>query len=132
MEKYNQYKNAYWLGLGAIHGIEGFGDEYDLPNKEAYNETCAAIANVFFNYKMFLRYGDAKYFDVAEVALFNNSLAGVNLSGDRFFYVNPLESDGHHLFNHGNAGRALWFDCLLSIKYRKINTTNFWIYVCQN
>ena len=98
-------------GLGAIHGIEGFGDEYDLPNKEAYNETCAAIANVFFNYKMFLRYGDAKYFDVAEVALFNNSLAGVNLSGDRFFYVNPLESDGHHLFNHGNAGRAPWFDC---------------------
>lgn len=98
-------------GLGAIHGIEGFGDPYDLPNKEAYNETCAAIANVFFNYRMFLRHRDAAYFDVAEVALFNNALAGVNLAGDRFFYVNPLEADGNLLFNHGNAGRAPWFDC---------------------
>ena len=98
-------------GLGAIHGIEGFGDPYDLPNKEAYNETCAAIGNVFFNYRMFLRHRDAAYFDVAEVALFNNALAGVNLAGDRFFYVNPLEADGNLLFNHGNAGRAPWFDC---------------------
>ena len=54
----------------------------------------------FLIIKCFL-YGDAKYFDVAEVKLLNNSLAGVNLSGDRFFYVNPLESDGHHLFNLG-------------------------------
>ena len=98
-------------GLGAIHGIEGFGDDYDLPNKEAYNETCAAIANVFFNYRMFLLHRDATYFDVAEVALLNNSLAGVNIEGDKFFYVNPLESDGQRLFNHGNAGRSPWFDC---------------------
>ncbi|MCH2176818.1 MAG: glycoside hydrolase family 127 protein [Lentisphaeria bacterium] len=98
-------------GLGAIHGIEGFGDDFDLPNKEAYNETCAAIANVFFNYRMFLLHRDATYFDVAEVALLNNSLAGVNIEGDRFFYVNPLEADGQRLFNHGNAGRSPWFDC---------------------
>ncbi|MCH2209604.1 MAG: glycoside hydrolase family 127 protein, partial [Lentisphaerales bacterium] len=98
-------------GLGAIHGIEGFGDDFDLPNKEAYNETCAAIANVFFNYRMFLLHRDATYFDVAEVALLNNSLAGVNMEGDKFFYVNPLESDGQRLFNHGNAGRSHWFDC---------------------
>ncbi len=98
-------------GLGAIHGIEGFGREYDLPNKDAYNETCAAIANVFFNHRMFLHHRDAKYFDVAEVALLNNALAGVNMEGDRFFYVNPLEADGIRLFNHGNAGRAPWFDC---------------------
>ncbi|HBO87507.1 MAG TPA: hypothetical protein DD620_01980 [Verrucomicrobia bacterium] len=98
-------------GLGAIHGIEGFGKPYDLPNKNAYNETCAAIANVLFNYRMFLRHKDAKYFDVAEIALLNNALAGVNLAGDRFFYVNPLEADGIKLFNHGNAGRAPWFDC---------------------
>jgi len=98
-------------GLGAIHGIEGFGPEYDLPNKDAYNETCAAIANVFFNHRLFLHHRDAKFFDVAEVALLNNSLAGVNLAGDRFFYVNPLEADGIRLFNHGNAGRAPWFDC---------------------
>ena len=98
-------------GLGAIHGIEGFGDDYDLPNLEAYNETCAAIGNVFFNHRMTLLHKDAKYFDVAEVSLFNNSLAGVNLEGNKFFYVNPLEADGHQLFNHGTAGRSPWFDC---------------------
>lgn len=98
-------------GLGAIHGIEGFGDEYDLPNMDAYNETCAAIANVFFNHRMCLLKQDAKYMDVAEVSLFNNSLAGMNHDGNRFFYVNPLEADGYGLFNHGSAGRTPWFDC---------------------
>ena len=98
-------------GLGAIHGIEGFGEDYDLPNLDAYNETCAAIANVFFNHRMTLLHKDAKYFDVAEVSLFNNSLAGVNVEGNKFFYVNPLEADGHQLFNHGSAGRSPWFDC---------------------
>lgn len=98
-------------GMGAVHGIEGFGPEYELPNAEAYNETCAAVANVFFNHRMVLMHQDAKYFDVAEVALLNNSLAGVNLDGNRFFYVNPLESDGEMEFNHGSAGRSLWFDC---------------------
>ena len=72
-------------GLGAVHGIEGFGPEYVLPNEEAYNETCAAVGNVLFNYRMFLAEKDAKYIDVAEVALYNNVLAGVNLDGNRFF-----------------------------------------------
>ena len=98
-------------GLGAIHGIEGFGENYDLPNLEAYNETCAAIANVFFNHRMTLLHKDAKYFDVAEISLLNNSLAGVNVEGNKFFYVNPLEANGHQLFNHGSAGRSPWFDC---------------------
>ena len=98
-------------GLGAVHGIEGFGPEYVLPNKDAYNETCAAVANVFFNFRMFLLHQDAKYFDVAEVALLNNALAGVSMSGDRFFYVNPLEADGAKRFNHGSAGRSAWFGC---------------------
>ncbi len=97
-------------GLGAVHGIEGFGAEYELPNKEAYNETCAAVGNVLFNHRLFLQHGDARYMDVAEVALFNNSLAGMNLNGNRFFYVNPLESDGLTPFNQGQAGRAPWFD----------------------
>jgi DUF1680 family protein len=95
-------------GLGAIHGIEGFGPEYELPNKNAYNETCAAVGNVFFNYRMFLAEEDAKFLDVAEVALYNNALAGVNIEGNKFFYVNPLESDGG-VFNHGHAGRSPWF-----------------------
>ena len=96
-------------GLGAVHGIEGFGVEYELPNKEAYNETCAAVGNVLFNYKMFLMTGDAKFIDVAEVALYNNVLAGVNLEGNKFFYVNPLESDGVTKFNMGLSGRSEWF-----------------------
>ena len=98
-------------GLGAVHGIEGFGPEYVLPNKDAYNETCAAVANVFFNFRMFLLHQDARYFDVAEVALLNNALAGVSVSGNRFFYVNPLEADGKTKFNHGSTGRSPWFGC---------------------
>ncbi len=96
-------------GLGAVSGIEGFGPDYVLPNKETYNETCSAVGNVMFNYRMFLMSRDAKYVDVAEVALYNNVLAGTNLEGNRFFYVNPLESDGRKTFNHGHAGRAPWF-----------------------
>lgn len=96
-------------GLGAVHGIEGFGQEYELPNKDAYNETCAAVGNVLFNYRMFLMTKDAKYADVAEVALLNNALAGVNLEGNKFFYVNPLEADGVTKFNHGLPGRSSWF-----------------------
>ena len=98
-------------GLGSVPGIEGFGPEYMLPNKDTYDETCAAVANVFFNYRMFLATGDAKYVDMAEISLYNNVLAGVNLEGNRFFYVNLLEADGRRGFNHGNGGRAPWFGC---------------------
>lgn len=93
-------------GLGADRRIEGFGEPYSLPNKEAYNETCAAVANVFFNHSMFLAEGDARYWDVAEISLFNNALAGISLTGDRFFYVNPLEAD-----SADNVVRQEWFDC---------------------
>lgn len=98
-------------GLGAVEGVEGFGEPYDLPNLNTYNETCAAVANVFFNNGMYLTSGDAKYLDIAELSLFNNALAGINLNGDRFFYVNPLEADGVRRFNHGMGGRAEWFGC---------------------
>jgi DUF1680 family protein len=96
-------------GLGAVHGIEGFGPEYFLPNDDAFNETCAAVGNVFFNWRMFLLHRDAKYLDVAEVALYNNVLAGVNLAGNRFFYINPLAADGARPFNHGRPERSPWF-----------------------
>ena len=96
-------------GLGAVHGIEGFGPQYELPNADAFNETCAAVGNVLFNYRMFLLHKDGKYLDVAEAALLNNVLAAVNFEGNRFFYVNPLEADGKYPFNHGSAGRAPWF-----------------------
>ena len=96
-------------GLGAVHGIEGFGPKYELPNAHAFNETCAAVGNVLFNHRMFLMHKSAKYIDVAEVALLNNVLAAVNLEGNKFFYVNPLDADGKYPFNHGTAGRAPWF-----------------------
>ncbi len=96
-------------GLGAVPNIEGFGPDYLLPNKDTYDETCSAVGNVFFNYRMFLMSANAKYIDVAEVSLYNNVLAGVNLEGNKFFYVNPLEADGRKTFNHGRAGRSPWF-----------------------
>lgn len=92
-------------GLGAVHGIEGFGPSYKLPNKDTYLETCAAVGNVFFNMRMFLKYRDAEYVDVAEVALLNNCLSGVGLDGKSFFYPNPLEAD------NGHPPRSGWFGC---------------------
>ena len=120
-DEYNEALKSIWHdivdtklsitgGLGAVHGIEGFGPAYVLPNKEAYNETCAAVGNVFFNFRMFLLTKDSKYMDVAEVSLLNNALAGVNLEGNKFFYVNPLEADGDTPFNHGKPGRSPWFN----------------------
>jgi len=96
-------------GLGAGGGIEGFAEEYDLPNRDAYNETCAACANVFWNFRLFLLHQDAKYLDIAELSLFNNALAGINLEGNRFFYENPLECDGIKVFNKNGNERAEWF-----------------------
>lgn len=72
-------------GLGAQASIEGFGPAYEQPNKIAYSETCAAVGNVFFNQGMFLGSGDARYLDIAEISLFNNALAGISLTDDRFF-----------------------------------------------
>lgn len=99
-------------GLGARHHGEAFGDAYELPNRTAYAETCAAIANVLWNHRMFLLHGDAKYLDVLERTLYNGLLAGVALSGDRFFYPNPLASDGVWAFNmNEGATRSPWFEC---------------------
>ena len=92
-------------GLGASGGNEGFSSGYSLPNLTAYCETCAAIANAFWNYRMFLWYGDGKYIDIIERAIYNNFLSGVGMSGDRFFYPNRLE-----VFGSG-AKRSEWFEC---------------------
>jgi DUF1680 family protein len=98
-------------GIGSRHEGEAFGENYELPNATAYNETCAAIGNVFWNHRLFLLHGDAKYIDVLERTLYNGLLSGVSLSGDLFFYPNPLESDGKYRFNQGEATRKPWFDC---------------------
>ena len=91
-------------GIGSRAQGEGFGPNYELNSYTAYCETCAAIANVYWNYRMFLATGESKYMDVVERALYNNVLSGVSLSGDKFFYDNPLESDSEH-------GRQRWFGC---------------------
>jgi len=98
-------------GIGAIHNGERFGDNYELPNLTAYNETCAAIANVYWNYRMFLLHGDAKYMDVLERSLYNNVIAGVGMDGITFFYTNPLACDTRFKFNNGSVNRQPWFDC---------------------
>jgi DUF1680 family protein len=97
-------------GCGALAAGEAYGKNYELPNN-AYNETCAAIAFMFWNHRMFLLTGEAKYMDAFERTLYNGFLSGVSLSGDRFFYPNTLEYDGSTKNNHGYAGRAPWFGC---------------------
>lgn len=91
-------------GIGQAGGNEGFGPDYELPNITAYCETCASIANVFWNQRMFLLSGDAKYIDIMERTMYNALLSGVSLTGDRFFYPNPLESNG-------DDQRKEWFGC---------------------
>lgn len=97
-------------GIGSLPGIEGFGSGYHLPNN-GYNETCAAIGNALWNYRMFLLHRDAKYIDVFERIIYNGFLSGVSLSGNSFFYPNPLVADGVSGFNHGSATREPWFGC---------------------
>ncbi len=91
-------------GIGASGGNEGFAEPYHLPNMTAYCETCASIGSIFFNHRMFSMHGEGRYFDILEKTLYNGALSGVSLSGDRFFYPNPLESDGRH-------SRSPWFGC---------------------
>ncbi len=91
-------------GIGATGGNEGFSEPYRLPNMSAYNETCASIANVYWNHRMFLLHGDARYIDVLERTLYNALLSGIALEGNTFFYPNPLESVGQHR-------RTPWFGC---------------------
>jgi uncharacterized protein len=97
-------------GCGALASGEAYGKNYELPS-DCYNETCAAVAFLFLNERMFLMSADAKYMDAFERTLFNGFNSGVSLSGDSFFYPNPLEYDGVMKNNHGFAGRAPWFGC---------------------
>ena len=91
-------------GIGATGGNEGFADPFVLPNMSAYCETCASIGDIFFNQRLFLLHGQSKYIDILEKTLYNSMLSGVSLSADRFFYPNPLESNGQHQ-------RQAWFGC---------------------
>lgn len=83
-------------GIGSSKANEGFSEDYDLPNEEAYCETCASVGMVLWNQRMNMLKGDGKYVDVLERSMYNGALAGISLSGDHFFYVNPLASSGKH------------------------------------
>ncbi|MHB8093928.1 MAG: glycoside hydrolase family 127 protein [Candidatus Aminicenantales bacterium] len=102
-------KLALTGGLGARHARESFGAAYELPNLTSYNETCASIGNAYWNLRMFLLHGDAKYLDVMERVIYNGLISGVSLDGKAFFYPNPLEADGKYKFNQGDLTRAPWF-----------------------
>jgi DUF1680 family protein len=91
-------------GVGAVGTTEGFGPPYFLPNLSAYCETCASIAAILWNHRMFLLLGEGRYLDVLERVLYNAFLSGVGMSGDRFFYPNPLET-------FYGAERSPWFQC---------------------
>jgi hypothetical protein len=98
-------RNMYVTGgIGSSRHNEGFTEDYDLPNLDAYCETCASVGMVYWNQRMNQFTGDSKYVDVLERSMYNGALAGVSLSGDRFFYVNPLESNGDH-------HRQAWYGC---------------------
>ncbi|MDI1256971.1 MAG: glycoside hydrolase family 127 protein [Flavobacterium sp.] len=98
-------------GIGAKHDGEAFGENYELPNLTAYNETCAAIGSVYWNNRLFNLTGDVKYYDVLERTLYNGLISGISLSGTEFFYPNALESDGKFQSNRGSCTRQAWFDC---------------------
>ena len=83
-------------GIGSSRHNEGFTEPFDLPNYEAYCETCASVGMVLWNSRMHQLTGDSKYIDVLERSLYNGALAGISLNGDLFFYVNPLASHGDH------------------------------------
>lgn len=98
-------KKMYIMGgVGIIGGSESFGENYELPNLGAFCETCATVGNIFWNHRLFLMNGEAKYIDVMERCLYNGLLASVSLNGKTFFYANPLTSMGY-------ASRNEWLAC---------------------
>lgn len=90
-------------GVGSRSGGESFGDPYELPSEQAYAETCAAVANVMWNFRLLTVTGDARYADVLEKALYNGANSGMSLSGTMYCYRNPLASNGEKL-------RSPWYD----------------------
>ena len=122
------FRNMYITGgIGSSGRNEGFSVDYDLPNHQAYCETCASVGMVLWNQRMNLLTGDAKYIDVLERSLYNGALDGLSLSGDRFFYGNPLAADG-------NYGRSEWFGtaCCPSNIARLVESLGNYIYASSD
>ncbi|MDB5021887.1 MAG: hypothetical protein JWQ28_3014 [Pedobacter sp.] len=122
------YRNMYITGgIGSSGSNEGFTQDYDLPNESAYCETCASVGMVLWNLRMNTLTGDAKYADVLERSLYNGALDGLSLTGDRFFYGNPLASDGDY-------GRSEWFGtaCCPSNIARLVESLGNYIYASSS
>lgn len=98
-------------GIGAVPGGERFGADYELPNTTAYNETCAAIGDVFWNQRMFLLHGESKYIDVLEKVLYNGLISGVGLDGQSFFYTNAMQVINGVTHHELEPTRSGWFEC---------------------
>ncbi|WP_121812266.1 glycoside hydrolase family 127 protein [Mucilaginibacter kameinonensis] len=98
-------------GIGAVPGGERFGADYELPNTTAYNETCAAIGDVFWNQRMFLLHGESKYIDVLEKVLYNGLISGVGLDGKTFFYTNAMQVTNGISHHELEPERSGWFEC---------------------
>ena len=98
-------------GIGAVPGGERFGADSELPNTTAYNETCAAIGQVFWNQRMFLLHGDSKYIDLLEKVLYNGLISGVGLDGKSFFYTNAMQVTNGFTHPALEPGRSGWFEC---------------------
>lgn len=98
-------------GIGAVPNGERFGADYELPNSTAYNETCAAIGNVFWNERMFLLHGDSKYIDLLEKVLYNGLISGLGLDGKSFFYTNAMQVTAGFTHPALEPGRSGWFEC---------------------
>ncbi|MFD1140356.1 glycoside hydrolase family 127 protein [Larkinella insperata] len=122
-------------GVGARENGESFDDPYVLPNDAAYAETCAAVANLLWNHRLFLLTGESKYMDVFERVLYNGFLGGLSLQGDKFFYVNPMSSNGKKDFGNGQpAQRSPWFgiNCCPSNVVRFLPALPGYIYALRN
>jgi uncharacterized protein len=122
------YRNMYITGgIGSSGSNEGFTVDYDLPNEQAYCETCASVGMVFWNQRMNLLTGDSKYIDILERSLYNGALDGLSLKGDRFFYGNPLASTG-------NYSRSEWFGtaCCPANIARLVESVGNYIYAKSN
>ena len=105
-------KKMYVQGsIGAVGDGERFGENYELPNATAYNETCAAIGSVFWNQRMFLLHGDSKYIDVLEKTLYNGLISGVGLDGKSFFYTNAMQISKNFRTEDTEPERSGWFTC---------------------
>lgn len=105
-------KKIYVQGsIGAVGDGERFGANYELPNTTAYNETCAAIGEAFWDQRMFLLHGDSKYIDVLEKVLYNGLISGVGLDGKSFFYTNAMQITNGFKGDDVEAARSGWFEC---------------------